>query len=203
MPEEERNEAIDRVITELLKEEKRQRDAQEAADHEMAQQQQETFTPSLTSQQPPVRQSQQGNGEWYFYNPVAVSQGKATFQRQWGRRENKDNWQRINQTVVASTDRKDDDITPDTTDIINFSETDDIQQALSDTLSSATNDPHERAYYLAQIPFTTAQKAAAHDIIKDGLFHAGMHTTSSRMDYSMPASSSRTNSTNRALPATR
>ena len=120
MPEEERNEAIDRVITELLKEEKRQRDAQEAADHEMAQQQQETFTSSLTSQQPPVRQSQQGNGEWYFYNPVAVSQGKATFQRQWGRRENKDNWQRINQTVVASTDRQDDDITPDTTDMINF-----------------------------------------------------------------------------------
>ena len=174
MPEEERNEAIDRVITELLKEEKRQRDAQEAADHEMAQQQQETFTSSLTSQQPPVRQSQQGNGEWYFYNPVAVSQGKATFQRQWGRRENKDNWQRINQTVVASTDRQDDGITPDTTDMINFSETDDIQQALSDTLSSATKDPHERAYYLAQIPFTTAQKDAAHDIIKDGLFHAGI-----------------------------
>ena len=174
MPEEERNKAIDRVITELLKEEKRQRDAQEAADHEMAQQQQETFTPSLTSQQSPVRQSQQGNGEWYFYNPVAVSQGKATFQRQWGRRENKDNWQRINQTVVASTDRQDDGITPDTTDMINFSETDDIQQTLSDTLSSATNDPHERAYYLAQIPFTTAQKAAAHNIIKDGLFHAGI-----------------------------
>ena len=174
MPEEERNEAIDRVITELLKEEKRQREAQEAADNEMAQQQQETFTPSLTSQQPPVRQSQQGNGEWYFYNPVAVSQGKATFQRQWGRRENKDNWQRINQTVVASTDRQDDDITPDSTDIINFSETDDIQQTLSDTLSSATNDPHERAYYLAQIPFITAQKDAAHDIIKDGLFHAGI-----------------------------
>lgn len=34
---------------------------------------------------------------------MAVSQGKTTFQQQWGRRENKDNWQRINVTVVNTT----------------------------------------------------------------------------------------------------
>ena len=50
--------------------------------------------------QTPAQQTVQGNGQWYFYNPMAVSQGKTTFQQQWGRRENKDNWQRINVTVV-------------------------------------------------------------------------------------------------------
>mgnify|MGYP004639680391 FL=1 len=48
-----------------------------------------------------------GNGfgntnTWYFYSPAAVSQGKALFEKLWGKRKNLDNWQRINKTVVAS-----------------------------------------------------------------------------------------------------
>ena len=31
---------------------------------------------------------------------MAVNQGKQTFQKQWGKRENADNWRRVNQTVV-------------------------------------------------------------------------------------------------------
>ena len=41
-------------------------------------------------------------------------------------------------------------------------------------VDSTALDPHNRAYYLAQIPFTDEQQAACHDIIKDGLFHAGI-----------------------------
>ena len=40
------------------------------------------------------------SGVWYFYNPTTVSQGKAAFERLWGKRENIDNWRRSNQTVV-------------------------------------------------------------------------------------------------------
>ena len=40
-----------------------------------------------------------------------------------------------------------------------------------DTLA---NDPHNREYYLAQIPTTDEMKAACHDIIKDGLLHSGI-----------------------------
>ena len=170
--EEVRNEAIDRVIAVLLKEEKEQRDAQQEAESEQIQQQQ-AFTNPHTPQQSPASQTQQGNGEWYFYNPVAVSQGKAAFQRQWGRRENKDNWQRINQTVVANVSQQGDATATDT-DSIDASWADDSQPTPADTMPSEANDPHQRAYYLAQIPFTTDQKAAAHDIIKDGLFHAGI-----------------------------
>ena len=94
MPEAERNKAIDRVIDALKKKEKEERDAQleqEAAAAANASQaaradNNRAVTPTMPSA---------GNGQWYFYNPTAVSQGKATFQRQWGKRENIDNWQRI------------------------------------------------------------------------------------------------------------
>ena len=44
-------------------------------------------------------------------------------------------------------------------------------EAATDTLA---NDPHNREYYLAQIPFTEEQVAASDEIVKDGLFHAGV-----------------------------
>ena len=47
----------------------------------------------------------------------------------------------------------------------------DSDEALAD---SAAQDPHNREYYLAQIPFTEEQMAASHDAIKDGLYHAGI-----------------------------
>lgn len=45
-----------------------------------------------------------GDDSWYFYNSQAVTQGKADFQRLWGRRKLEDNWRRRNKTVVALDD---------------------------------------------------------------------------------------------------
>ncbi len=189
MPEEERLEAIDRVIEALKQKEKEAREAQQEAEVEQQLQEQSAMgnQPMNTSSQTTAPTMQQGNGQWYFYNPTAVSQGKTTFQQQWGRRENKDNWRRINQTVVGMT-------TPDDTEGNTDEEEGEATDSLSaggqtpqDSLQAGTfandslltdtigaNDPHERAYYLAQIPFTEEQKAACHEIIKDGLFHAGI-----------------------------
>ncbi len=111
MPEAERLEAIDRVIEALKQKEKEEREAQLDAEAEelqsqMQQQQGDIDAPTLThspnTPTAPNIPTSQGNGQWYFYNPIAVSQGKNTFQQQWGRRENKDNWQRINVTVVRT-----------------------------------------------------------------------------------------------------
>ena len=99
LPEAERNAAIDRVIEALKKkEEEEKRAAQEAAVEEQLQKQ-GAIGNQLTQNRRPAAQ-QQKSGAWYFYNPMAVNQGKTAFQRQWGKRENVDNWQRINQTVV-------------------------------------------------------------------------------------------------------
>ena len=168
MPEAERNKAIDRVIDALKKKEKEERDAQleqEAAAAANASQvaradNNRAVTPTMPSA---------GNGQWYFYNPTAVSQGKATFQRQWGKRENIDNWQRINQTVISlkgdSPEDLQDQEDPETAM--------DQERPLPPTDSIAA-DPHERDYYLAQIPFTAEQQAECHTLLQEALFRAGI-----------------------------
>ena len=168
MPEAERNKAIDRVIDALKKKEKEERDAQleqEAAAAANASQaaradNNRAVTPTMPSA---------GNGQWYFYNPTAVSQGKATFQRQWGKRENIDNWQRINQTVISlkgdTPEDQQDQEDPETAM--------DQERPLSPTESIAA-DPHERDYYLAQIPFTAEQQAECHTLLQEALFRAGI-----------------------------
>jgi len=179
MPETERLKAIDRVIEALKKKEKEERDAKmerEAEEMEQEQQGQGFDVQRGDKNQAAVTPAtqQQGNGQWYFYNPMAVSQGKQTFQRQWGRRENKDNWQRINQTVVNMAPQEEPDSLAELGESARPAE-----QAPKDSLGekkelSPAEDPHQREYYLAQIPFSDEQKAACHDIIKDGLFHAGV-----------------------------
>ena len=175
MPEEERLKAIDRVIDALKKKEKEERDARLLAEAEqMEQEQQRTGNQLSSGNQAAPTITQRGNGEWYFYNPIAVNQGKIAFQRQWGKRENKDNWQRINQTVVAMSEQQEEE-TPEGTENQEANDSIDIATPKEDTpQDSLSADPHEREYYLAQIPFTDEQKAVCHDIIKDGLFHAGV-----------------------------
>ena len=195
MPEADRLKAINRVIDALKKKEKEERDAllaEEAEQRQIEQFEQADFGQRQPQPLPPTPQGmQQGNGQWYFYNPVAVSQGKMTFQRQWGKRENKDNWQRSNQTVIdlgepvkliepadltepAEPAEPADSLASDLPEGPAGAE----QPAATDQPDSlaqqAQLDPHEPAYYLAQIPFTAEQKAAAHEILKDALFHAGI-----------------------------
>ena len=178
MPEDARNEAIDRVIKALKQKEKEERDAMLDAEAESQQRQDDGLgysdtRPTPTSPTMPTA----GNGQWYFYNPTVVSQGKNTFQRQWGKRENVDNWQRINQTVVSLGNPENPENTEnsESAEITENADGSEMPQPTdSTTADSPVNDPHEREYYLAQIPFTEEQKAASHDIIKDGLFHAGI-----------------------------
>ena len=169
MTETDRNRAIDRVIAELIRKEKEEQDAMLAEEAEQNRQQGEGNQLALNQPHQP-RQQPQGNGQWYFYNPVAVNQGKAAFQRLWGRRENKDHWQRSNQTVVA-TEQQEQQEAEQTEQTVEQEQTQTTEETRQ---TEAGNDPHERDYYLAQIPFTEEQKAAAHDIIKDGLFHSGV-----------------------------
>ena len=178
MPEAERLKAIDKVIDALKKKEKEEREAMFQQQVEEMQQRADAQGDRTATNQPqtPVVQ-QQGNGQWYFYNPMAVNQGKAAFQRQWGKRENKDNWRRANQTVVAlaenqepePTDSLGNPIPPEEQPVEKDDEEDEDEEDLK-----PEDDPHQREYYLAQIPFTDEQKAASHEIIKDGLFHAGV-----------------------------
>ena len=181
IPEADRMKAINRVIEALKQKEKEERDALLAEEAEQRQAEQSDFGERQSQPLPPTPKGlQQGNGQWYFYNPVAVSQGKATFQRLWGKRENKDNWQRSNQTVVELEEPEQHMESADSLEYLGILDYQDqpIQPNQPDqpetSAQPAELDPHEPAYYLAQIPFTEEQKAAAHEILKDALFHAGI-----------------------------
>ena len=173
-PEEERNAAIDRVIAALKKKEKEERSQQQGQDN--ARQQDnggDIGSNSLGNVSRQDNRRQQGS-TWYFYSPTAVQQGKITFQQLWGKRENIDNWQRINQGVVGRIgDTKTPvELTDQQRDSILQAEA--RQDSIDNARDSLKNDPHKREYYLAQIPFTPAQLEASNKILEDGLHHSGV-----------------------------
>ena len=174
MDEKDRNAAIDRTIAELKRKEKEERDrlAEQNAQETM----QQNGGGNNMQQQNNRQQNnmnQQTNGLWYFYNATAVSQGKAAFQKMWGKRENVDNWQRVNKTVVNfGGNQEETELSEAQLDSIARQEA--IEDSLAQIADSAQNDPHKREYYLAQIPFTEDQIEASNKIIEDGLFNAGV-----------------------------
>ena len=175
MDEKQRNEAIDRVITALKKKEKEERDRQAEANAQQTLQRNGGNSNSNTATRPNTITPQGGRQDatWYFYSAMAVQQGKQTFERQWGKRENVDNWQRINKTVVAGLGGTDEaELTEEQKDSIEQAEA--VQDSLEQVNDSAQNDPHKREYYLAQIPFTEEQVAASNVIIMDGLYNSGV-----------------------------
>ena len=179
MSEKDRNEAIDRVIEALKKKEKEERDKAREAEVEKALEKAGAVgnRQSTTQPQTPTNQ-QQKDGQWYFYNQMAVNQGKQQFQKQWGKRENIDNWQRSNQTVLASTNIDMNNGGQEIADSL-FAALDAIDDSIAaereaQENDSAQNDPHKREYYLAQIPFTEEQVEASNALIMEALFYSGI-----------------------------
>ena len=174
MDEASRNAAIDRVITQLKRKERedqRLKAEQEAGNGTQQNGDQNMGNANRFNQQRPQNNNTAGamagdKTQWYFYNPMAVSQGKTAFQKLWGKRENVDNWRRTNKTVVA-VGHDDDETAADTTAV----QPETTPETVPD---SAATDPHQREYYLAQIPFTEEQKAESDRLIMDGLYNAGV-----------------------------
>ncbi len=179
MSEKERNAAIDRVIDALKKKEKeeRNRKAEEEAESTLRQDgcnfaNNNNFASSNSPQKNNENSANTpANGQWYFYSPLTVSQGKSQFQKLWGKRDNVDNWQRINKTVVANAAGAE-EMTDEQRD--SLAQAAEQEELLKQTSDSAVNDPHRREYYLAQIPFTPEQLAESNKLLEDGLYHAGV-----------------------------
>lgn len=179
MDEPERNAAIDRVIAALKKKE---REEQRAKDEQTAQEalqnnqsRGDENNNNIAKNNPALRNNTQQSSAWYFYNPLAVQQGKQLFQRKWGKRENVDDWQRVNKTVVDGLNFDQSGVEEYTDEqrdsMFAAQEKEDSLKQISD---SAQNDPHRREYYLAQIPFTEEQMAASNATLMDGLYHSGV-----------------------------
>lgn len=169
MDESKRNEAINRIIDALKRKEKEEK-SQQTQEKNTQKQQMGNYNGNNNHIANLSPTSSQQN-IWYFYNPQIVNLGKTQFQKLWGKRENADNWQRANKTIVPS--REDDQ---DIATVLPDSQNDNIQvspEHIQETYD-AKNDPHKREFYLEQIPFTEEQLAKSNQILEDGLYHAGV-----------------------------
>jgi len=120
-------------------------------------------------------------GAWYFYNPMTVQTGKQEFQRRWGQRANEDNWRRSNKRVERSDDFEEYDYSDEEmADSLGLDslglggEEEAIDEEEQRLLDSLANDPHEREYYLRQIPFTEEMMAVSNATLSEGLYKAGV-----------------------------
>ncbi len=166
LPEKEYLAAIDRVIDELKKKEK------EEAKKE-AREQGRAMTQAATNQQLAANTANnQQKGAWYFYNPSTVASGKQEFQKKWGRRANEDNWRLSSKPSTMDEEMNEYNYDADTDSLdTRMDELDAEEQARLDSLQ---NDPHNREYYLAQIPFTEEQMEVSNQLLSDGLYHGGV-----------------------------
>ncbi|MBM3414241.1 MAG: hypothetical protein FJY16_04805 [Bacteroidetes bacterium] len=84
LPEEERKDAVKKIIKQLRKQEGLQEDPALAVSRP---------TPTIL-QAPSLFGNETEKGEWYFYNASSRSRGQAAFIARWGNRPNMDNWRR-------------------------------------------------------------------------------------------------------------
>ena len=123
----------------------------------------------------------QQTGEWYFYNPMTVRNGAQEFQRRWGMRKNEDFWRISNKQSLLKnqSDFAEYNYDEAAADSLFGAAT---SAAAADSLASAeqarkdslANDPHEREYYLKQIPFTEEQMEESNRLLGEALYNAGI-----------------------------
>lgn len=149
LPEKERNELIDKIIRDLIEQEKLERE-----------QERETQQNSMLFDQ--RRGSSQINaptgGGWYFYNPATLSFGQNEFRKKWGTRKLEDHWRRSNKAIISMEDAyADQDSTGnDSTGVAN-----------------RISDNKSRNFYMQDLPLTDSLIAISNEKIRSALFDVG------------------------------
>ncbi len=178
MPEEERLKVIDKIIEDLKKKEKE--DAEAAMREEYMAKQGATGNRLTDKNQREFNIN--SDNSWYFYNAASKSSGKTEFQKRWGSRKLEDDWRRRNKTVFNTSDFDSDNSEGNESDNPDSQPNDSITPEQKKQLEAA-NDPHNREFYLKQIPATDEEKATSHDIIQEGLYNMGVILKDKLEDY--------------------
>jgi len=153
MSEEERYAIIDKIIMDLVEEERL------AAEAQMLEQSLASFDqgqPGFQGIQPV------GGAKWYFYNSNAMSSGYSEFIRKWGSRELEDLWRLKDKQVIS--------FAPDEV----LDETLDSLAQAGDTLGILALDAHNREFYLKDIPFSEEALAASDKAIARAFYNLGL-----------------------------
>lgn len=191
MPENERLLVIEKLIEDLRKKEKIEKDQVERealiAEREQSGLQGGSLFEQNTSAIPtaPVITGGDGSSSFYFYNPQVVTQGKAAFQRRWGTRKLEDNWRRRNKQVTITDDTSgsydDEDISNDSIQSV-FPDAPQTEQGQPQTTETDIYSPD---FYLQQIPLTPEAIEASNVIIEDAYFNMGLIYKDKLEDYDL------------------
>lgn len=144
LPEEQQRAIVEKIIADLIEQEKQDSILQAQQERELAQ---ENGIRSVNTANMLGGGGAQ-KGEWYFYNPQLIKQGQQEWRRRWGTRTLEDNWRRQNKQVVAAFSDYDTD--EDDADGLDSIPTTD-STAITPTYET---DTHKPEYYLQQIPRT-------------------------------------------------
>ncbi len=154
MTEGERNTIIDKRIAELKKKEKAQRkEAYKDTEFETGFNNDNKRTENLDPM------SSFEKGKFYFYNHKLLAQGRHDFQHKWGKRKLADFWNLRKKPNL------------------NINNTEDLDSLSKQSIKPKDNiaelelsqDPHERSYYLANIPFSKEAQAEAKEEIRKAM----------------------------------
>lgn len=168
MPLEEQKKVIAKIIEELKKKEKEEK---EAADREAYLAQQQGASGLKNNAQQPASYNINTDNSWYFYNTATKNAGKTAFQQLWGNRKLEDNWRRRNKNTFSLEENTDEEEGEgnDSTQV----QGNDSTQVDKEALKRA-EDPHYEEYYLKQIPKTEEEIQTSNDVIQEGLYNMGV-----------------------------
>jgi tetratricopeptide (TPR) repeat protein len=155
MDEKERNIIIDKIIEDLKKQEEKEKEEAEAREQMAA----NAINNPGTSK--PAMGGPAGRGKWYFYNPQTLNFGFGEFKKKWGNRKLEDNWFLSNKKAVIDFETEE------------FIAENDSLGGGTDSTAIASNDAHERAYYLKDLPLTEDQMKASNLKIIDAMYNLG------------------------------
>lgn len=114
-----------------------------------------------------------GDKSWYFYNANLLKNGREEFTRQWGRRTLEDDWRRQSKAMSSGFSMMDSGEEEEDDDMELQMDSLSMDSLMTDSLKPEIpeeTDPHQRAYYLQQIPRTEEDLRAADGIIATSLY---------------------------------
>ena len=170
MPLDEQKKVIAKIIEDLKKKEKEEK---ENADREAYLAQQQGNSGLKGNAQQPATYNINSDNSWYFYNTMTKNSGKTAFQQQWGNRKLEDNWRRRNKNTFSLDENNEEEeenlAMNDSTQV----QGNDSTQVDKEALKRA-EDPHYEEYYLKQIPKTEEEIQNSNDVIQEGLYNMGV-----------------------------
>lgn len=154
---------IDKIIEDVIKQEELEKEQREY-EEQMA---------MMGGAVGKVNVQDDGNkGGWYFYNPTTLRNGFNDFSKKWGMRKLEDNWRISDKRNISNGGLSDD-----------FDSSGNVAEgAEEDTLSGLVTN-HDRAFYLANLPFTEEQKQEANRQIAEALYNVGFIYFNQLSDY--------------------